>query len=288
MRRKPDWDVEGRDWPNRAASRFVTAAGFSWHVQVTGHGPVLLLLHGTGAATHSWRDLVPLLSDRFTVVAPDLPGHGFTELRSRHDLSLPRIAGALVALLTTLEVSPTVVVGHSAGAAIALRMVLDRQIAPQAVVSLNGALASFPGLGAFLFPAFAKLLFFNPCAASFLARRAADPTAVARLIEGTGSTIDAAGLDFYRRLLRTERHVAATLGMMASWDLRALERDLSRVAIPLTLVASDRDRAVPPRVARDVGGRVADATVVAVPGHGHLAHEEVPRTFADIILKACA
>ena len=54
----------------------VAAGGLRWHVQVAGDGPVLLLLHGTGAATHSWRDLLPLLAERFTVVAPDLPGHG--------------------------------------------------------------------------------------------------------------------------------------------------------------------------------------------------------------------
>ena len=42
----PRWDVEGRDWPNRAASRFVDAGQLRWHVQVMGEGPVLLLLHG--------------------------------------------------------------------------------------------------------------------------------------------------------------------------------------------------------------------------------------------------
>ena len=48
-----DWATDGRDWPNHAASRFVEAAGMRWHVQVMGSGPALLLLHGTGAATHS-------------------------------------------------------------------------------------------------------------------------------------------------------------------------------------------------------------------------------------------
>ena len=72
------WERDGRDWPNREASRFVEAGGLRWHVQQMGRGPVLLLLHGTGASTHSWRALLPLLAKSFTVVAPDLPGHGFT------------------------------------------------------------------------------------------------------------------------------------------------------------------------------------------------------------------
>lgn len=75
------WERDGADWPNRAASRFVTASGLTWHVQAMGapEAPVLLLLHGTGAATHSWAGLAPLLAARFRVIAPDLPGHGFTD-----------------------------------------------------------------------------------------------------------------------------------------------------------------------------------------------------------------
>jgi pimeloyl-ACP methyl ester carboxylesterase len=80
---KPDWEREGRHWPNRGSSQFVRAAGLRWHVQVMGSGPTLLLLHGSGAATHSWRDLAPILARDFRVIAPDLPGHGFTETPAR-------------------------------------------------------------------------------------------------------------------------------------------------------------------------------------------------------------
>src|SRR3954465_13439845 len=70
------WDRDGRDWPHREASRFIEAAGLRWHVQIMGQGPAALLLQGTGGSTHSFRDLAPLLARRFTVVMPDLPGHG--------------------------------------------------------------------------------------------------------------------------------------------------------------------------------------------------------------------
>jgi len=88
--RAPSWELDGQDWPNRDCSRFMTAAGLRWHVQCAGTGPVCLLLHGTGASTHSFRDLLPQLAQTFTVVAPDLPGHGFTERpRDLAGLSLP-------------------------------------------------------------------------------------------------------------------------------------------------------------------------------------------------------
>ena len=99
-----------------------------WHVQVMGSGPPLLLLHGTGAATHSWRDLMPMLAQDFTVIAPDLPGHGFTETPGGDGLSLRGMARELAALLGALGLQPALAVGHSAGAAIAIRMRLDGRL----------------------------------------------------------------------------------------------------------------------------------------------------------------
>src|ERR1700760_1039589 len=156
------WNADGRDWPNRKVSRFVNAAGYRWHVQVMGEGPVALLAHGTGAATHSWRTLMPLLARHFTVVAPDLPGHGFTEMPSAHRLSLISMARDLAMLCKTLGVMPQLAIGHSAGAAILTRMSLDRLIDPKLIVSLNGAFLPFGGIAAMLLSPLAKAMTFNP------------------------------------------------------------------------------------------------------------------------------
>lgn len=284
---KPDWSREGRDWPHREASRFVDAGGLRWHVQVMGEGPALLLLHGAGAATHSWRDLAPLLARDFTVVAPDLPGHGFTATPSDSGLSLPGVARGVAALLAELNLAPQFVVGHSAGAAVALRLRLDGGAGAGGIVSLNGALQPFPGAAATLFPAMAKLLFLNPLAIQMFAWRASQPGAVERLIEGTGSALDARGIALYRRLIATPGHVAGALGMMANWDLVPLRDALPRLDTPLTLVAAAKDRAVPPAVARDAERLVKGARRIELPGLGHLAHEEAPETAALIVREAC-
>ncbi len=67
------FETDGADWPNRDASRFVRSGRLLWHVQVLGDGPDLLLLHGTGASTHSVAALARRLAGRFRVIAPDLP-----------------------------------------------------------------------------------------------------------------------------------------------------------------------------------------------------------------------
>ena len=239
-----DWAREGRDWPNRESSRFVRAGGVRWHVQVMGRGPVLLLVHGTGAATHSWRDLAPRLARHFTVVAPDLPGHGFSGRPPAERASLPGVARSLAALLQALDVSPAVAVGHSAGAAILARMCLDGDIAPKLLVSLNGAFLPFGGWAAMLFLPMARLLSWNPLVPRLFAWRAADREALVRLLRGTGSTLDERGVELYGRLVRSPAHVGGALAMMANWDLDPLERDLPRLDTPLVLVVGEADRTV--------------------------------------------
>jgi magnesium chelatase accessory protein len=283
-RGQPSWDTDGRDWPNRESSRFIEIAGMRWHVQRSGSGPPLLLVHGTGAATHSWRDLAPLLARRFTVLAPDLPGHGFTDPLPPGQLSLSGMARALHALLRRLEFAPEVAVGHSAGAAILARLCIDRNIAPKLLVGLNGALLPFDGMAAHFLPPIAKLLFLNPLAPRLFAW-SADRAAVARLLRGTGSTIDRAGVDFYTRLMGNHGHVAGALGMMANWDLETLERDLSKMPVPMALIVGRGDTAVSPSAADRIKRRLPQVQVEFVDGVGHLAHEEKPRLISERIIK---
>ncbi len=281
---KPNWERDGRDWPNRETSRFVEAADLRWHVQEMGEGPPLLLIHGTAAATHSWRDLMPVLARHFTVIAPDLPGHGFTDMPSIRRLTLPGMAHSVSALLKALDVRPTLVLGHSAGSAILIQMVLDGSIAPRGIVSVNGALSPFPGMAGFVFPQMAKLLFLNPFTPRVFSWTAGDEGRVARVIRETGSVIDPQGLALYTRLFRNPSHVAGALGMMANWDLHGFARRLGRLATPLLLIAGDKDAAVAPSVAQDVAAQVPGAQTVVLPGLGHLAHEEDPETIAPHVL----
>lgn len=279
-----DWESDGREWPNRAASRFVEAAGLRWHVQQMGAGPVLLLVHGTGAATHSWRALAPLLARHFTVIAPDLPGHGFTSAAARAaGLSLPGMAAALAGLLRQLGVAPQIVVGHSAGAAILARMCLDGAIAPRLLISLNGALLPLTGVPGHIYLPLARLFASLPLMPRLVAWRARNPALLRQMLVSTGSTIDAEGERCYQQLVRSPRHVAAAIGMMANWELATLERALPGLPVPLVLVAGAVDGTVPPEHARRLAARLPRARLVELPGLGHLAHEEDPPGVAALI-----
>jgi magnesium chelatase accessory protein len=278
-----DWKCQGADWPNRSASRFVQADGLTWHVQIMGQGPVLLLVHGTGASSHSYRDLAPLLAQDFTVVVPDLPGHGFTSAPPSYRMTLKDMSAALASLIDALKAPPAMVVAHSAGAAIAARMALDGRITPQTLVSLNGALLPIPGLPGQFFSGMAKTLALIPAVPWLFSWRAGDPAAVRKMIASTGSTLDQAGIDLYARLLRDSGHVANVLAMMANWELDGLARDLPRLKPRLVLVVADQDRAVPVKVGRKLEQLVPGATLLVQQGLGHLSHEERPAETAALL-----
>ncbi|PZA10964.1 alpha/beta hydrolase [Rhodopseudomonas palustris] len=282
---KPDWERDGHDWPHRASSRFVEAAGLRWHVQQMGRGPVVLLLHGTGAATHSWRDLAPLLAEHFTVVAPDLPGHGFTATPERARMSLDGMASDLAALLHTLGHHPVLVSGHSAGAAVLVRMCLDGGITPAGIVSLNGALLPIGGrAGRWMLP-LARLLAGSKMVPRLMARFARTPAMVERMIVDTGSSLDPHGIELYRRLVCSPGHVAAALTMMAGWQLERLAAELPQLGPRLLLIAGSNDKTIASTDAERVQTMVPGSRTVIMPGLGHLAHEERPEDVAGLIVE---
>ena len=300
------WDTDGKHWPHREASQFVQAEGLRWHTQqfgfqndaksktLTSERPFVLLIHGTGASTHSWRDLVPLLAPHFNVLAIDLPGHGFTGVplgeASSSQFTLPGMAQAIGGLLQSLSLQPALIVGHSAGAAIGVRMCLDGLTKPFAMVSLNGAFLQLGGLAGRLFSPAAKFMAAVPLVPQLFSWRAADPSALKKLIDGTGSKLNDEGLALYGKLVSNPGHASGALRMMANWNLLRLTDDLPGLKTPLALVVGANDRTIPPQQASQVRALMTQSslsrvTLTSLPGLGHLAHEERPDLAAQVILK---
>ena len=286
MNKAQFWEREGRNWPNRQASRFVAAAGIRWHVQQAGAGPALFMLHGTGASVHTWRDVLPLLAGRYTVIAADLPGQGFSEPLGGGGFTLATMSAAVTALLRALGVNPDYCVGHSAGAAILCRMALDGCIAPRHIVSINGAFLPFGGAAGLVFKPIAKLFAASTTAARMIAWRAQSLEAVERVLAGTGSKLDPAGIALYARLTQNPGHIAGALAMMSHWDLRGFRAELGGLQVPLTLIVAEGDLAVPAAQAAVVKESVPAARIVSLPNLGHLAQEEEPALLAQVIERA--
>lgn len=278
-----DWGAYKNTWPHAGHSRFVEMPGQRWHVQIMGQGPVLLLLHGTGASTHSWRDMAPLLAQHYTVVMPDLPGHAFTTLHAKHAPSLPNMSADVRRLLAHLEMWPVAILGHSAGAAVAAHLSLGSERLRPVVVGLNPAWLPQPGAAQWLFAPTAKLMALNPYSGRLVANHLAKPWVVAKLLASTGSHLTQDGVDYYSRLVASPTHVHGVLSMMAAWNLSTLNNRLPQLS-PVLLHVGENDQTVPVSLAHEAKRLIPGADLILKPGLGHLAHEEQAQsTAAEII-----
>lgn len=277
--------------PPTMIARQIVVRPHDWYVEEMGAGPVLLLLHGAGGSSHSYSALIPRLATTHRVIAIDLPGQGRTRMGTSQRCGLRPMAEDIAALIRAEGWAPTAIIGHSAGGALALRLAqilgADGTPAPR-IIGLNAALAPFDGLAGWLFPVLAKTLVLNPFVPWLFTLGAGNPARVRQLIEGTGSHLPDEALAGYTLLIADRRHVAATLRMMAAWDLAPLLADLPKIAAPVTLIAAENDRAVPPDTSVRAAARLPHARVVHVAGLGHLAHEEDPDRIAGILRDALA
>ena len=276
------------DWPHAEKSTQIFCDPHRWHVQQMGTGETLLLLHGAGGSTHSFRDVMPALAEHYHVVALDLPGQGFTQLGARHRSGLADTADDIAALCNQEGWRPQAIIGHSAGGALALRLsqllLSPRGQAPK-VVGINPALDHFKGVAGVLFPVLAKMLAAVPFTARLFANSARNMNRVESLIAGTGSELDIIGMAYYQKLTSDRDHADATLLMMAQWELEDLLRDLPNVPAGTLFLACDKDKAVPSSVSDKAAMQLPHAQVIHLPELGHLAHEEAPDEIARRILK---
>ena len=269
-----DWRRHKANWPNKDFSFFSNAVRHIWHVQQAGEGLSLLLLHGTGASSHSWDELFQLLCRKFLVTAIDLPGHGFTQIGTKQRNSLTHMATDITTLCNNLQINPDYIIGHSAGAAIALEM--SKSLKLKGIIGINSALSKFGGIASWAFPLLAKLVMLNPFIPAYLAGLGRNPVRVERLIKETGSKLSATQLNHYKALFQDRNHVEGALLMMSQWNLDRLLMRLDDIKTPTLFLAAERDGTVPTKVSYDIREKILNAETILLPGLGHLAHEEKP------------
>lgn len=261
-------------------SRFVDVDGLRVHYRDRGprDGPALLLLHGSAASLHTWEGWAAALSDRFRVVALDLPGHGMTgPYPAGGDYSLPGYAGFLDRFADRLGLQRFSLAGNSLGGTIAWtyaglhpqrveRLILiDAAGYPRPERRRFFGLLNLPG-------AELALRWFTP---RFLV------AATLRSVYADPSKVDDALVDRYRDLVLRAGNRAATLPR-----LRQFAPDLSllrRLDMPVLVMWGAQDRIVPPADAFRFQNDVEDAALQIYSELGHVPMEEDPaRSAADV------
>jgi len=253
-----------------------------------GDGPPLLLIHGITSSSRTWKSVMPRLAERYTVIAPDLLGHG-RSAKPHGDYSLGAYASGIRDLLVTLDVPKATVVGHSLGGGIAMQFAYQfpDRISRLVLVDTGGIAREVnPALRAAALPGAEYVLpfLFSPTlhdaglkVRNFLAgiglRGSADVEGVA---EGFASLTEA---DARRAFLSTVRSVIDPTGQRVSAaDRLYLTRD-----IPSMIVWGDHDRIIPVSHADLAHELMPGSRLEIFPGAGHFPFNDDPDRFIKVL-----
>ncbi len=256
---------------------FVQVKGMRIHLQRSGEGPPLLLLHGLVGSARNWRQNVGFLSRYATVYAVDLFNMGESERVADLDAGLEATADSLSALLDALGLDRADVAGHSHGGAVAMMLAARH---PQRV----GKLVLFAPANPFCNFGEGLLRFYQRPLGMWFARRIPalprrlKAIALGRMYGDPGRVAEGA-LDGYIGGLQIPGTIDHVLRIVAGWydDMLALREALVELAEkPALLIWGDRDRAVGLGSARLLQQILTRSELLVVPGVGHIPFAEAP------------
>jgi len=237
-----------------------------------GHGPLLVLVHGIAGSAETWRACAPLLARRFSLIVPDLLGHG-SSAKPRGDYSLGAFASGIRDLLVAGGHDRATFVGHSMGGGIAMQLAYQfPEMCERLVLVSSGGLgrevslmlraAALPGADLALRLGAAR------------AARLLPPTT--QLSEVARSLASLAEKSTRQAFLHTLRAVIDANGQRVS----ALDRLYLAAEVPTLIVWGERDRIIPVRHGRAAHGLIPGSRLVVFPRAGHFPHLEEPVGFA--------
>ncbi len=253
-----------------------------------GQGPALLLLHGLGCDHTTWSPAIHELARHFTVIAPDLLGHG-ASAKPRADYSLGGYANGMRDLLTVLNIDKVTVIGHSFGGGIAMQFAYQFPERTERMI-----LVAPGGLGAEVTP-FIRLItlpgFHQAMGVATLPGVRHVGKAGLRALSRTGlpAARDLGEVaEIYEsfkdpRARAAIRHVVRAVVDMRGQIVTMVDRAYLTQAMPMLVVWGSDDLVIPSKHA-DNAARIAPGAVVEVlPNSGHFPHKDHPDRFAKIV-----
>ena len=269
----------------------------AWQVELHGHpviyrtagsGPPVVLIHGMVNSSHHWREVALRLADRYTVIAPDLIGHG-DSATPRGDYSLGAHAAVIRDLLTAIDVRGATIVGHSLGGGVAMQFFWQF---PQLVERL--VLVSSGGLGREVSPLLRSAALPG---ASIALRIVAGRRSLAAL-DRVAAALDASGsargvyvravVRALRPLERAGSREAFLQTLRSVIDLQgqhvsATDRLYLLGPVPTLIVWGERDNTIPLQHGRSAHDAIPHSRFETLPRAAHFPHLEDPEGLADVL-----
>jgi len=267
-------------------SRFVEINGISVHYKLQGTGdPVFILLHGFGASTFSWREVIAPLSETGTVIAYDRPAFGLTERPLSWEGDNPYTQESnlslLLALMDELGIQKAVLVGNSAGGTLATAFTLAYPERVLALIEVDAAVYQTIPDSSLLYwllntpqmdhigPLIARRLG-SDTGEDFLNGAWHDPSKITAEIE--------AG---YKKPLLAEGWDEALWKFTQAARAPDFTEQLDQIAVPTLVISGDDDQIVPVENSRQLAEAIPGARLAVIGNCGHLPQEECPKVFLE-------
>jgi pimeloyl-ACP methyl ester carboxylesterase len=272
---------EAVDWAEaEKPGEVVYVNGTGLHYLTAGQGPALLLIHGLGSHTFSFRHVIPELARHFRVVALDLKGFGFSERPSAGDYTLSGQAELVRAVMERLGIDRAAVLGHSMGGAVAMRLALAHPDRVERLVLL--ASASDLELGRRVWGA-ALLRPLLPLVAPFTYYnyRFREKTLKGGYYDPDLCTEDV--IEGYLRPAHIRGYLRALGNTMADWR-KDPPLEPAAITQPTLILWGEADRWLAPSRGERLHGLIPNSRLVVLDKAGHLLAEERPEAVLEAIL----
>ncbi len=268
--------------------QYVTLHGHRRAYVKTGQGPAVLLLHGLGCDHTTWAPIIDTLARRYTVIAPDLLGHG-RSAKPRADYSVGGYANGMRDLLTVLGIDKVTVIGHSFGGGVAMQFAYQfPERTERLMLVASGGLGPevTPAIRAITTPGFHQVMGVLTLPGvrhiGMAGMRALASTSWkhTRDLDEVAEIYDSFKDPYARHAIRhVVRAVVDWKGQIVTMSDRAyLTREM-----PMCVVWGSDDTVIPVRHASNAGELAPDARVEVIPNAGHFPHKDHPHRFARIV-----
>jgi pimeloyl-ACP methyl ester carboxylesterase len=279
--------AQTKDEPNAIESRSAQVEGIGIHYLIAGHGPAVILLHGYTQTSRMWRPLMPKLVQKFTIIAPDLPGIGDSDI-PKDGSDMKTAAIRIHALVKSLGISKARVVGHDIGLMVAYAYAAQFPTEVEKLVVMDAFLPGVAGWElAYDNPNFWHFRFNGPTPEALVAGRekiyfayfwddlAADRT----------RSLPVADRETYVAAYSRPRRMRAGWAYFAAWPDTA--RDFAQLAqtkltMPVLSIAGEKASAA--ILSPQMKLVATDVTVIELKDTGHWLMEERPKETMDALV----